>query len=388
MTWLKDFHERTDLNRYPVKLRTRGGVGYGLPNGDTVSNFVGHPVHYLENGVWKPITLQRHMNGDLEGSPFAFKGGQVTYKDAPLFQPKAVIFDGKRYPLNLAWRDTSLVCDLPFGTYEVRFTENGVKELLTIPEPVEGLVEFDIPHREKPNGLYKKGRHIVGGIEGESFLLAKDMTYPLVIDPDYSGDTADGYVEGFSATFSTARSTATSSGVSDADIRIHQTFDAGSYTLRRVFWKFDTSGIPDTDSVSAVTASFVCASSPVISTGGNFDLQLVKANWSAYDPIGAGNRDSAYDLGLSEALDDNIWQNTSAISIGNRYSSGALSTSWVSKTGYTYYIMIGSKDRANTAPTNLNYFNIYTQNAASSSNKPLLTVTHAAAAVSQPVWFM
>ena len=384
MTWLKDFHEKTDLNRYPVKLRTRGGVGYGLPNGDTVSNFVGHPVHYLENGIWKPITLQRHMNGDLEGSPFAFKGGQVTYKDAPLFQPKAVIFDGKRYPLNLAWRDTSLVCDLPFGTYEVRFTENGVKELLTIPEPVEGLVEFDIPHRKKPNGLHKKERHIVGGIEGESFLLTKDMTYPLVIDPDYSADTADGSISTNNSTYATARSTATAHDTTNNIARLNWSFFSPDYYLGRLFLKFTTSGIPDGDTISAVTMTLKNSSN---NTPTDFDVLIVKGNWSSQDPIGAGNRDTAYDLGLSEALDDNIWKNTADITTG-QYTSGALNVSYPSKTSSTYYILIAGGDRNNSAPTTNNYIDIYTQNDATSGNRPYLTVTHAEVSTSQPIWFM
>lgn len=386
MTWITDFHKRTDLNRYPVKLRTRGGIGYGLPNGDTVSNFVGHPVHYLENGIWKPITLQRHMNGDLEGSPFAFKGGQVTYKDAPLFQPRAVIFDGKRYPLNLAWRDTSLVCDLPFGTYEVRFTENGVRELLTIPEPVEGLVEFDIPHRAKPDGLYKKERHIVGGIKGESFLLTKDMTYPLVIDPDYSAGSGDGLITGTNAAFATARSTSNSLDTTAITHRISWQLSAGTYILSRFYVLFDTSGIPDGDAVSLVTMSLTITNKVVPTT--NFDVVIVKQDWSGQNPLGAGNRETAYDNALTSSLDDNIWKNTASITATNTYASGNLNTSWVSKTGSTYYTVMTSPDYNNTAPTSNQYLDLASQNHATSGYRPVLTVTHAAAAVSQPVWFM
>lgn len=384
MTWLKDFHERTDLNRYPVKLRTRGGVGYGLPNGDTVSNFVGHPVHYLENGVWKPITLQRHMNGDLEGSPFAFKGGQVTYKDAPLFQPKAVIFDGKRYPLNLAWRDTSLVCDLPFGTYEVRFTENGVKELLTIPEPVEGLVEFDIPHRKKPNGLHKKERHIVGGIEGESFLLTKDMTYPLVIDPDYSADSGDATVYGDSTVRTTARSTSTGFDSTSVTANITtQRYSGTNYQYRRYFVKFDTSGIPDGDSVSNVVMKLT-------PTTKNTDTNIyIKAqDWSAQDPIAAGTREAAYD-GCLSASNEALWAAVSSLTVNVQYTSAALDNSRVSKTGSSYYSLITQTDIDDFAfSTDITYgCQIATQNNATSGYRPILTVTHASSA-SQPVWFM
>ena len=384
MTWITDFHERTDLNRYPVKLRTRGGIGYGLPNGDTVSNFVGHPVHYLENGIWKPITLQRHMNGDLEGSPFAFKGGQVTYKDAPLFQPRAVIFDGKRYPLNLAWRDTSLVCDLPFGTYEVRFTENGVRELLTIPEPVEGTIEFDVPHVNKPRGLFKQERHIVGGVFGESFTLTKDMKFPLEIDPDYSGDTASREILGASSVYATARSTATSLSSSEQNFLVSHSFGSSTYSIRRIAEKFLTSGIPDTDTITQVNLTYYVNSKSIVVDD---DIIFAKANWSANEPLSAP-ADSTYDLGLSAALEDNIWKNTSSISAGNAYASGNLNTSWVSKTGSTYYVTLFSRDRNNSGTSNGNSVTFASVHNSTSGNRPYLTVTHAAAAVSQPVWFM
>lgn len=384
-TWLSDFHEKTDLNRYPT-IAYRGGIGYRLPSGEAVSNFVGHPVHYLDGGLWKPITLQRHANGDLEGSDFGWSGGHVTYKKRPLFQPKAIIFNGTRYNLDLKWNGESLTFDLPFGTYEVKFTEKGVKELLTIPDPVEGLLEFDVPHASKPNGLHKKNRHIIGGAFGESFVLTKDMKYPLVIDPDYSGTTGDGYILGFSATYSTARSTAFSQNSSATVMYTTNQLAAGDYYIYRSILKIDTSGIPDTDTITQVNLSLHCTDKAVPTT--NFDVQIVKADWSGSDPLGAGNMDTIFDLGLSASLDDNIWKNSSAVSAGNRYSSGDLNTSWVSKTGYTYYMIVNGNDRANSAPSDNQTLEFATQDHGTSGNRPYLTVTHAAAATAaQVIWF-
>lgn len=372
-TWLEDFNARTDLNKYPVALRTRGGIGYKKPNGETVSNFVGHPVHYLDNGIWKPITLQPHSNGDFEGSDFSWRGKQVFYKGKTLFEPHAVIFNGTRHQLFLRQDGNVIRADLPFGQYTIRITESGVREELTIPEPIEGLIEFDVPHAQKPETLRKTDRHIVGGAFGESFQLTKDMTYPLVIDPDYSGDTADGYVYGSNATYSTAR--ATSAGYdTTGELFI---MNATGYQVRRSFAKFDTSGIPDGDTISSVVMSLYLTTK-VIST--NWDVQIKKQDWSAQDPISAGNREAIYDNCLTATLDDNIWQNTSAISTGNRYDSGNLSTSWVSKTGYTYYSLLSKQDNDNTTPTTNSYIAVASQNYPTSGNRPYLTVTHAAVA--------
>lgn len=374
-TWLEDFHEKTNLNKYPVKLRTRGGVGYQLPTGEMVSNFVGHPVHYFD-GIWKPITLQRHMNGDLEGSDFAFKSGRVTHKGRELFQPKAVIYNGKRYPINLAWQDNRLLCDFPFGTYEVEFRESGVRELLTIPEPVDAVISFDVPHAKK-HGLHKKERHIVGtDIFGDEFTITKDMAFPLIIDPDYSANSSDGYVQGDSATYSTARSTSTYFSAGVDYLGIFNYLD-GIYYVLRAFLKFDTSGIPDGDSISQVVMK--CTVRSVGATA--FDVQIVKNDWSGYDPLSSGNRESAFDSVLTSSLDDNIWKNTSGLSTNTQYSSGNLSTSWINKTGYTYYSMQSKNDRDNVAPsTNGQHVQIYSQDSITSGYRPVLTVTHAAAA--------
>ena len=376
MTWLADFHEKTDLNKYPVKLRTRGGIGYQLPTGEMVSNFVGHPVHYFD-GVWKPITLQKHANGDLEGSDFAFKGGRVTHKGKELFQPKAVIYNGKRYPINLAWQDNRLLCDFPFGTYEVQFREGGVRELLTIPEPVDAVISFDVPHA-KNHGLRKKERHLVGtDIFGEEFIITKSMG-AVEIDPDYSANTADAMVQGYDATYATARATSYASTTGGTKLQLGQRL-FGDYEVYRAFELFDTSGIPDGDAVSQVVMSLYLVTKHGTTA---YDIQIKKYDWSAYNPVGAGNQETVYDGALSATLDDNIWKASGSISDGNRYSSGDLATSWVNKTGYTYYALMSSRDSSSTAPSGNEFIEIASQDHATSGNRPYLTVTHAAAAAS------
>lgn len=377
-TWLETFHEQTDLNQYPIALRTRGGIGYRKPNGETVSNFVGHPVHYFEGGLWKPITLQPHANGDFEGSDFSWRGKQVFYKGKTIFEPKAVIFNGVRHNLFLRQDGNRIVSDLNFegsaAQYEVIFSEKGVKELLTIFEPVNGLLEFDTPRASKPDGLFKKERHIVGKFSqfGETFQLTDAMTYPIRVDPNYDAQAADGYVYGSNATYATARSTSTDRDVGTADLWIYQDT---SYLVMRSFLKFSTSGIPDSDVISAVEMSLYCLTK---TTTSSWNVQIVKQDWSAQDPIGAGNREAAYDNALTATLDDNIWKGTSSITAGNRYSSGALATSWVSKTGSTYYSLVNSRDRSNTAPTATEEITVASQDHGTAGNRPYLTVTHAA----------
>lgn len=377
MTWLADFHEQTDLNKYPVALRTRGGIGYQTPDG-IVSNFVGHPVHYYDNG-WKPITLA-HSNGRFEGTEFGWDGNAVTYKKTPLFKPESVTFNGIIRPLNFLLDGQRLVSDVAgIGIYEILFTESGVKELLTIPNPLDGLLTFQVAHHGKPDELYKRERRIVSEQlkkqSGDEYVITRDMVYPIVIDPDYASHTGDGLITGYNATtYATARSTSTSFDITGTVMRIKQQSDVGFY-IERSFLKLDTSGIPDSDSISQVVLKLTCTAKAVAT---DFDIQVVKQNWSAQDPITAANREAAYDNCLSGTLDDNIWKNTSAVVATNQYSSGNLNTAWVAKTGYTYYSLISSRDRAGIAPSANETLTIATQEHATSAYRPILTVTHEA----------
>lgn len=205
-TWLADFQERNNLDLSNL-VRFRGGVG--VKHGrETVSHFVGHPVHYLDGREWKPITLA-HSNGQFEGVDFGWNGYAVTYKGKVLFEPKSITFNGVARPLNFFRDGHKFVAYVPgVGTYEIVFSEKGVRELLTIPEPLEGKLTFDVTHIDKPpKGLRTHPRRIMelDGFEGNEYLLKKDMPYPLTIDPDYSGTTNDGYTKGNSTTYSTDR---------------------------------------------------------------------------------------------------------------------------------------------------------------------------------------
>lgn len=374
-TWIEHITSQHDA---PVGLRTRGGIGF-IQGKEVVSHFVGHPVHYEENREMKPITLDWiPSTGEFEGSWFGWDVVKKcpTYCGYELYTPKAIVWNSIAYPLNFLRLENRMIADIPIGTYEIIYQEGGMKEVVTIPEPVEGTLIFDTPTQPGwDEYLYINERKIVGGNQsGNVYILTKDMPYPIVIDPDYSANTADGYVGATSSVYSTARSTATLSDVGSLILYVQNTVDSGTYYVNRGLLKFDTSGIPDGDTVSNVVMSLYLSSK---TTTPNWDVQIVKCDWSSQDPISSGNRDAAFDSILSSALDDNIWKNTSAITGGNTYQSGSLNTAWVSKTGYTYYGLINANDRSNAAgPTTYQQIIIATQEATA-GQRPYLTVTHA-----------
>lgn len=390
MTWLADFHERTDLNKYPIALRTRGGIGYKTPDG-IVSNFVGNPVHYYDNG-WKPITLE-HNNGRFEGSEFGWNGDSVTYKKAPLFKTSSITFNGVIHPLNFVRDGTRLVADITgIGTYEILFTERGVKEVLTIPEPIDGLLTFQSVHRNKPSELYKHDRRIISEtrtpMKGEEYLLTSDMKYPVVIDPDYSADSGDGRIQGSSTSRATARSTATAFGTTETTTSVYarRYVDPDPtvfYMYIRYFVKFDTSGIPDGDNVSSVIMKLTPTA-----LASNTDIYIKSQNWSAQDPIASGNMDAAYDNCLASS-NEGLWAAVSSLTVNAQYSSATLDNSRIDKTGFSYYSLITKYDIDDTNLTVASTYGctIANQENATAAYRPVLTVTHTAGSLGNMFMF-
>jgi len=109
----------------------------------------------------------------------------------------------------------------------------------------------------------------------------------------------------------------------------------------------------------------------------DFDVEIVKQDWSAQDPIGAGNMEAAYDNCLAGVLDA-IWRNTAGISIGTQYTSPNLDISRINKTGLTYYSLRSSRDKNAVPPTGEDTETIIlaTANHATPAYRPVLTVLY------------
>jgi hypothetical protein len=201
-----------------------------------------------------------------------------------------------------------------------------------------------------------------------------DAVYPVTIDPDFAADSADVEVYGGPAAYATARSTSTGY-IDDTTMRVGQT-RSGTWSVYRALLLFDTSAIPDTDIISQVNLKLTCTDDQ--SGAADFDVQIAKQDWSAQNPVDAGNREAAYDNCLAATADDAIWRNTNAISTNTEYTSGNLATAWPSKTGVTYYSLRSSRDYDNNTPGGAEYIAIAAQDHGTAGYRPLLAITHAA----------
>ncbi len=189
-------------------------------------------------------------------------------------------------------------------------------------------------------------------------------------------DTSDGYITSAGATYTIRRD---GTGTLTAD-----TASATNYTgqdasgVYQFFCKFDTSAIPDGDTVSAVVFSLY--------TNGDGTVQDYIAEARAYD-YGAAVTSADWTPGASlDSLTLMATFDTTGISVVayNDFTSEAGFPAYVSKTGFTPLMVSSSRQRLNQANVGNEYWGLYTANMSGTTNDPKLVVTHAVAAASGP----
>ena len=199
---------------------------------------------------------------------------------------------------------------------------------------------------------------------------------------DFVGHSGDGMIWGLDGTpsYATARSTSTNFDITDTRMRVGQ-FSKADLTptvqIWRDFLKFDTSDLSESATISSVKLGLTVQTD---NSSRDFDVQIVKQDWSSQDPITSGTREAAYDGCLAGTADNSIWRNTSGISTNTPYESGELDTTWVNKTGITYYSLRSSKDYDNNAPPSSPVANediwLYTNENTTAAYRPYLVIQY------------
>ena len=241
------------------------------------------------------------------------------------------------------------------------------------------------------NELPCTGSYVNGYIE-----FSADVTgaaFPVVIDPDFAGSAADGFVSSESLNYTTARNTSADFNITETVLYCGQQMPGTYYYLYRSGLKFDTSTIGAGSMVTQVNLKLVVTAyfNSYEGQSAYFDLVIRKFDWSAQEPISAGTRESFFDGCLAADSDDAIWQNSEGLAVNNQYSSGNLSTTWVNKSGSTYYGLISSRDVAGTSPGTgggkYEGFSLGSANNATEAYRPVLSVTYTTAAAGNPHYY-
>ena len=183
----------------------------------------------------------------------------------------------------------------------------------------------------------------------------------------------EGDVDSSDVTYATARTSG--SLVATANHSVGQEVFAGTFYCREAFILFDTSGIPDTDTVSGVVlsldgttnASTTDFTSTVAASSYNGGV-TVTGDWvdgstlsglTSLATFGSAGYDAAY-MAFT--------------------SAGAAFNSAINKTGNTSLIVFSSRHSAGTEPPNSEYITYTDADAAGTTEDPKLDITHAGAA--------
>lgn len=431
--WVADFLiYHPDIAVLPVHKRAQHSLHFRRPDGVIVAHFTGAPCHYWDGAHgWKALDTALSLIGTEYGAPglstrLTLDGGVRLDKTEWQHRTTGLaIFDTKTGKISRRFAvlpdghidGETVVRESGAFRHVLRLTETGLQETLTIEEPLSGtsasewaILETRILGQEWADGQLDS-QPIVPGVmfrpptcmdaagniapmrrfarkEGTAQYLYTGVPlawlagarYPITIDPDYASSTSDGEVSGASTvSYATARGTSTGANIVSGYAWLGQTrvviSKTTTYTCYRAFFRFDTSAIGSGSTVTQVNLTLV-----PVTDGSDTDFNVVinKQDWSSQVELtdSTAKREEAYDNCLSGTADDNIWRSTSGISINTQYTSGNLSNAWVSRTGYTYYSLISSRDVAGTAPTGYEYIVVGCKEHTTSSYRPFLTVTY------------
>lgn len=202
----------------------------------------------------------------------------------------------------------------------------------------------------------------------------------------YTGDAADLRITGDStANYATARSTGNYSNDGD-NLRVGQAYASGHWYVYRCFLTFDTSAIPDGDTVTAADLTLRVAQDQSYT---DFGIYLYKYNWKTVpDGTGTGSdRDNVFDMGTAGATDAAAAvketaeiATTSGLTVGSTVTVTGLDPTWINKTGNTKYALRSKRDAdgSGTAPTGGENIYFYSGDYATAAYRPYLDVTHGA----------
>jgi len=421
--WVVDFLTRNpDMAALPIAMRAKHSIHFKLNARENIGQFVGAPCHFQDtDGLWKPLDTKLIAIGSEYGAPglrtrlsknglVRVDGGTYSHRSTRIgiLDPTTKAFLAiKTIPNGLISGD-QIIAESGVWKRVLTLTETGLREEIVISALPTGtgagagdwlvletaisgvsfpdgwLADFSAdgfmfppPRTTDANGdeaNCKRYARTVGGVQyiytGVPVSWLADAVYPVTIDPDFVVDAADGVIYGNNSIYATARSTSDGFYITNTAYNFGQ---QTGYTIRRVFLKFDTSAIGSEATVTQVNLKLTCEADSSVD---DFDVQIVKQDWSAQDPIAAGNREAAYDNCRAGTADDNIWRNTNGMSINTQYASGNLATAWVNKTGNTYYSLRSFEDFNNSAPINNEYISIYAQEIGTPAYRPILTVVY------------
>lgn len=201
----------------------------------------------------------------------------------------------------------------------------------------------------------------------------------------YAG-AADSFVTSVGSTYASARGSSGGNVDFFADdgtglfLDVNHYDAGGEYVISESFISFDTSSLPDSDTISAAELT-LWLDTPDVDRA--WTLQARTYNWGASVTTADWRGGAAF---AALTLLATISAGSISPDAANTLTeNGTNLQSAVSKTGTTYMVLGNSNYAANSAPTGNEYVGIYSADNTGTTNDPKLVVTHAASSVSASI---
>lgn len=404
-TWIDGFLEQHQELAGRVAARGAHATHFELGGGVRRAVITAAPQYFRSQQGWLPYDLQLRADAAARwGAPGApvrlAPDGTLSFSEGTAYQQRTrsvgLLADGVYTPLAQLpagravgarlRRETGVFC------HELVLTEHGAKEELQLSglpdglDVAEGYLVYETLQRNNPQGLvfspgsavdadsqvFPVHRFPADGVEytGLAVENVARASFPLVIDPSvFFGSVGDAYITAFAGSYATTRSTSTSFDFGTADMFIGQAFQSAIpryHTFRSVI-KFSLASLNPLAVIYAATLQMACVVD--VSTLADFNVQIIKQDWSGQDPLSNGNREAVYDACLAGTVDV-VWRNTSGLPMNTLLSSPALDINWLVPGGQAYYSLRGSRDAAGNAPASNG--NEYVRLAAAAHSTPAL----------------
>lgn len=186
--------------------------------------------------------------------------------------------------------------------------------------------------------------------------------------PDFTTLAGEGYCQTANeAVWANARGATSSLGTATNNLLIYTAFSGGTYNIIRGFFPFDTSSLPDGDTI--VSASLKLYRDDAISAFQNDDttsLEVVQSSQSNSAAIASADIDNVTFVSGGTLPFASTSNGAYAVIPLN-----ATGLAMINKTGDTLLAVITKRDLDNSAPTGINLFAFQDR---ADTNKPTLTV--------------
>lgn len=220
--------------------------------------------------------------------------------------------------------------------------------------------------------LFKNSELMIEGyvLQPRHMVFATDTTfYP---DPNPESTSVDGKIFKSGTTYSTVRSATNAESVSDSvtyDTVVQNSLSGGTYYLVRSAYLFDTSSIPDSDTINSATFSAWYVDG--FNNGNTDSVDLVSISPASNTALAVADYSTVGSTSFGSIA-------LSTISAGAYYniSLNASGIATISKTGVTKLATRNKSDTDNSTPTLLNQFNGRYADYTGTSNDPKLAVTY------------